>query len=86
MVKQNYIYNTLLVCNITWNKTVTSFAIFKWKQHILITDSTELNDLRITICFRKSEVIVERILVDNVIENWWDMTYTVCHAPMQKTS
>ena len=31
--------------------------------------NTELTDLRIIICLRKSEVILERILVCNVIEN-----------------
>ena len=31
--------------------------------------NTQLHDLRIIICLRKSEVIVERISVCNVIEN-----------------
>ena len=31
--------------------------------------NTELNDLRVIICLRKSEVIVERISVCKVIEN-----------------
>ena len=33
------------------------------------TDNLELNDLRIIICLRKSEVPVERISVCNLIEN-----------------
>ena len=32
------------------------------------TDNTELNNLRIVICLRKSEITVERISVCNVIE------------------
>ena len=39
------------------------------KSQKLFSFNTELYDLRIIICLRKSEVSVERILVFNVIEN-----------------
>ena len=48
--------------------------------------NTELNDLRKTICLRKSEVSDERISFCNVIENWRRMAYTVDHAPIPLTS
>ena len=35
---------------------------------VLLTQNTELNDLRIIICLRKSEVTVERISICNVNE------------------
>ena len=48
--------------------------------------NTELNNLRNIICLRKSDISIERISICNVIENWWSMAYTVCHAPIQMTS
>ena len=47
---------------------------------------TELNDLRIHICFRTSEVTVERISVCNVIKSWGNIAYTVYLAPEPMTS
>ena len=47
------------------------------------TANTNLNDLKNSICLRKSEVSVERISDYNVIET---LAYTVCHAPIQMTS
>ena len=39
----------------------------------------ELNDLRIIICLRKSEVSVERISVCNFsFKNWQSMAYKLC--------
>ena len=40
----------------------------------------ELKYMRKKFCLRKHKVPIERILVYNVIKNWWNMAYTVCHA------
>ena len=48
--------------------------------------NTELNDLRIIICLRKSEVTVKRSSVCNVTKNWLSMAYTDCHTPMPMMS
>ena len=47
--------------------------------------NTEINDLRIIICLRKSEVIVEKISVCNVIEKLMEHGM-FCHAPVPMMS
>ena len=38
------------------------------------------------VCLRKFEVSVERFSVNDDIENFAEMAYTVCHAPLPITS
>ena len=47
--------------------------------------NTELNDLRIVIYLRKTEVITERCSVCNVIENLMEHAIH-CHAPIPMMS
>ena len=61
-----------------------------WHVPTAMTRNMELNDLRKIICLKKPEVYVKKKKKKKKqfvmsLENWWSMTYTVCHAPIQKT-
>ena len=71
----------------TTDYTVTIDKILNClKKTQLLLCNTELNDLRVIICLRKSEVSVERISARNAMKNWRSMAYTVCFAVEQITS
>ena len=51
---------------ISYSIKLTNFSSYKWSNYV--TKKTELNDLRIVICLRKSEVTVEIISVCGIFE------------------